>query len=89
MISPAQCRAARGLLNWTQPDLAKAAGIGETTLRQFELERGQPRNATLVVLRQAFESAGIEFLAENGGGPGLRLKKSEETSSAGAASNNV
>ena len=76
MITPAQCRAARGLLNWTQPDLAKAASVGKTTVHQFEVGGGEPRNATLTVIRTAFETAGVEFIAENGGGAGVRLKKS-------------
>ena len=75
MISPAQCRAARGLLNWTQNDLASAAGVGATTVRQFELEGAVPRNATLAVISLAFERAGVELIPENGGGPGVRLKK--------------
>lgn len=75
MISPAQCRAARGLLSWTQADLAKAASVGVVTVRQFEGENGVPRSATLTVLRQAFEAAGVEFIPANGGGPGVRLRK--------------
>lgn len=75
MISPAQCRAARGLLNWTQDDLAKAANVGVVTVRQFEAERGSPRPATLTVIRQAIEAAGIEFIPENGGGAGVREAK--------------
>jgi len=77
MITPAQCRAARGLLNWTQPDLARAANVGTTTVRQFEVSGAMPRPATLTVIRLAFEAAGVEFIPENGGGAGLRLKKTE------------
>ncbi|TXN64700.1 transcriptional regulator [Methylobacterium sp. WL18] len=73
MISPAQCRAARGLLSWTQADLAKAASVGVATVRQFEGESGTPRPATLTVLRQALEEAGLEFIPENGGGAGIRF----------------
>jgi transcriptional regulator with XRE-family HTH domain len=75
MITPSQCRAARGLLDWTQQELADAARIGVATVRQFEGESAEARQATLAVLRQAFESAGVEFIEENGGGPGLRLRK--------------
>lgn len=75
MISPAQCRAARGLLSWTQADLAKAASVGVVTVRQFEGENGVPRSATLKVLCQAFEAAGVEFIPANGGGPGVRLRE--------------
>jgi transcriptional regulator with XRE-family HTH domain len=75
MVTPAQCRAARGLLDWSQQDLASQAGIGIVTVRQIEAGVNEPRRATLVVVRQAFEKAGIEFIDENGGGPGVRLRK--------------
>jgi transcriptional regulator with XRE-family HTH domain len=72
MIEPSQCRAARGLLNWTQDDLATAAGIGIVTVRNFENEKSVPIRATLDVIRRAFEKAGVEFT--NGDEPGLKLK---------------
>ncbi|NJL08926.1 MAG: helix-turn-helix domain-containing protein [Methylacidiphilales bacterium] len=75
MMTPAQCRAARGLLDWPQQQLADAARVGVVTVRQFEAGASQPRNATLDVLRRALEAAGVEFIPENGGGPGVRLKK--------------
>ncbi|KQP67681.1 DNA-binding protein [Methylobacterium sp. Leaf111] len=75
MISPSQCRAARGLLNWTQAELAKVAGVGIVTVRQFEGESGTPRSATLVVIAQALEAAGLEFIPENGGGAGIRFRE--------------
>jgi transcriptional regulator with XRE-family HTH domain len=75
MVTPAQCRAARGLLDWSQQDLAGQAGIGIVTVRQVEAGSTKPRRATLIVLKQAFESAGVEFIDENGGGPGVRLRK--------------
>ena len=79
MITPSQCRAARGLLDWTQQELADAAHIGVATIRLFEGEGAEPRHATLAVLRRALELAGIEFIEENGGGPGLRLRKPQRT----------
>jgi transcriptional regulator with XRE-family HTH domain len=75
MVTPAQCRAARGLLDWSQQDLASQAGVGIVTVRQVEAGLTEPRRATLAVVRQAFERAGIEFIDENGGGPGVRLSK--------------
>ena len=75
MITASQCRGARGLLNWTQDDLAKAAKVGIVTVRQFEAGNAEPRNATLVVVTSAFEAAGIEFIPENGGGAGVRLRR--------------
>jgi transcriptional regulator with XRE-family HTH domain len=78
MITASQCRAARGLLDWTQQELADAARIGVATLRIFEGEAAETRHATLVVLRQALELAGVEFIDENGGGPGVRLRKRQK-----------
>ena len=75
MITPAQCRAARGLLDWSQQDLASQAGVGIVTVRQLEAGVNEPRRSTLEVVRQAFERAGVEFIDENGGGSGVRLRK--------------
>lgn len=76
MLSAAQCRAARGLLDWTQQDLADAARIGVATVRVFEGEGADARQATVAVLKRAFETAGVVFIDDNGGGPGVRLRKS-------------
>jgi hypothetical protein len=75
MITASQSRAARGLLDWTQQQLADAACIGVATVRIFESEAAETRHATRAVIRRAFEVAGVEFIDENGGGPGLRLRK--------------
>jgi transcriptional regulator with XRE-family HTH domain len=75
MITSSQCRAARGLLDWTQQELADRAGVGIVTVRQFEGGLNEPRRATLEVIRRALEVAGVEFIQENGGGPGVRLRK--------------
>ena len=75
MITAPQCRAARGLLAWTQQDLANEAGVGIVTVHQLEAGASQPRRATLEVIRRAFENAGVEFIEENGSGPGVRLRK--------------
>lgn len=74
MLTPSQCRAARGLLDWTQQDLADAAHIGVATVRLFEGKGTAPRYSTIALLKQALVSAGIEFIEENGGGPGVRLR---------------
>ena len=78
MITSAQCRAARGLLDWSQQDLADKAEIGIVTVRQLEAGGHQPRRATLKVVKQCFENAGVEFIDENGGGAGVRLRKSSK-----------
>jgi predicted transcriptional regulator len=75
VITPSQCRAARGLLAWNQEDLATRAGVSQVTVHQLEAGVTQPRRATLDVIRRAFENAGVEFIDENGGGPGVRLRK--------------
>jgi transcriptional regulator with XRE-family HTH domain len=74
VISSSQCRAARGLLHWSQQELASRAGIGVVTVNQLENEVARPRRATLQVIKRAFEAAGVEFIDENGGGPGVRLR---------------
>jgi transcriptional regulator with XRE-family HTH domain len=67
MITAAQCRAARGLIDWTQQQLADAARVGVATVRLFEGEAVEARPGTLAVLRQALELVGVEFIDENGG----------------------
>ena len=47
------------------------------TVRQLEANLRQPRRATLAVVRQCFEAAGVEFIDANGGGPGARLREAE------------
>jgi transcriptional regulator with XRE-family HTH domain len=65
LITNTQCRAARGMLNWSTRDLASASHVGATTIARFE--RGKPANpSTLTLLRQAFEAAGVQF-TESGG----------------------
>jgi transcriptional regulator with XRE-family HTH domain len=81
MLTPAQCRAARGLIGWSQQDLAKNAGVGTVAVHQLENGTSQPRRATLDVIKRAFEAAGVEFIDENGGGAGVRLRKAGEAKS--------
>ena len=71
-FSPAQCRAARALLNWTQEDLVAHSKITKKTIADFERVATQPRTQTLTQIRAAFEAAGIEFL--NGSRPGVRVR---------------
>jgi transcriptional regulator with XRE-family HTH domain len=74
-ISPEQCRAARGLLGWSQADLSRASETATKTIADFERGAREPYARTLDDVRAAFERAGVEFIDENGGGPGLRLRK--------------
>jgi len=75
MITSAQCRAARGLIGWSQQQLASKAQVGIVTVHQLEAGTSEPRHSTLDVIKRAFELAGVEFIDENGGGPGVRLRK--------------
>jgi hypothetical protein len=63
------------LLDWSQQDLASDAEVGVVTIRQFQAGVNQPRRATLVVVRHTLEAAGVEFIDDNGGGVGVRLRK--------------
>lgn len=74
-ISPHQCRAARAISNISQVELAKASKVGISTIADFERGSRVPHANNLAAIRAALESAGVEFIAENGGGAGVRLKK--------------
>ena len=76
-LSSAQLRAARALLRWSALDLAKASKVGVATIRRVEVLEGEipVTSANEAAIRTALEKAGVEFIDENGGGPGLRLKK--------------
>ena len=74
-ITAGQLRAARGLLGWSQQDLADRGGMGRTTIADFESGKRTPYARTIGEMRSALEQAGVEFIAENGGGPGVRLRK--------------
>jgi transcriptional regulator with XRE-family HTH domain len=72
-MTPAQCRAARALLRWTQDDLAGVSGVSDDTVRGYETGQTQPRDASLSVMRDAFEAAGVGFIDEDSRrGPGLQ-----------------
>jgi transcriptional regulator with XRE-family HTH domain len=73
-ILPAQIRAARSLLNWLQDDLAEAAGVAVTSVRDIEGEKRSAGSGTFANVRRALENAGVEFLASTKDhGPGVRL----------------
>lgn len=74
-LSVGQIRAARGLLGWSQSKLADAAGLSLPTVKRTELETVNVSAEAREKLRSALEAAGIEFIPENGGGVGVRLKK--------------
>jgi len=76
-VSIRQVKAARALLDWSQEQLAVAAGVSLPTIKRLEAADGPMggRNDTGAKIRSALESAGVEFIDENGGGPGVRLRK--------------
>ena len=74
-MTPAQCRAARALLGKEQGEVADAANVARATLIDFEKDQRVPRASTIAAIRAALEVAGVVFIAENGGGAGVRLRK--------------
>ena len=76
-LSPAQCRAARALIGWSQDQLADASKVAKATIANFELGKRAPYDRTLNDLQAALEAAGVIFVDENGEGPGVRLRKSD------------
>ena len=75
-----QIRAARALLRWSAEDLARESLVGVATIRRAELTAGESSMtaANDLAVRRALEAAGVEFIDENGGGPGVRLRKSRQ-----------
>ena len=71
-MTPAQCRAARALLDLTQTQLAEAAGFGLSTVVDFERLRREVSADAIAAIRSALEAAGVEFT--NGDQPGVRMK---------------
>jgi transcriptional regulator with XRE-family HTH domain len=76
-VSVAQIKAARALLGWSQEKLAATSGVSIPTVKRLEAADGAlgGRPETGEKLRTALENGGIVFLDENGGGPGVRLRK--------------
>jgi predicted transcriptional regulator len=76
-VSIRQIKAARALLGWSQEDLAKHSGVSAPTVKRLEAAEGDigGRAETGEALVEALEEAGVEFIAENGGGAGVRLTK--------------
>ena len=74
MLTPAQMRAARALLDWKQTDLAKAADVSEMSVKNIERGSTDPRVSTMEKIQASLEKAGVAFIdADRDGGPGVRL----------------
>ncbi len=77
VVTGAQIRGARGMLNWSAPDLALRSGVSVPTIRRLEKVDGvtaSTHGRTLLDLKRAFEDAGVEFIGEPDDRPGVRLK---------------
>ena len=74
-ITAAQVRAARGLVDLSQKQLAEAAGVGLSTVADFERERRTPIGNNLAAIQRALEVAGVEFTI--GGEPGVKMRRAE------------
>jgi hypothetical protein len=76
-LTSSQIRAARALLRWSAEDLARDSAVGITTIRRAELAEAETSltAANDRAVKQALENAGVEFIDENGGGAGVRLRK--------------
>ena len=75
MFSALQLKAARSLAGWSREELAERSGVAAETIKRFELRGSDPKVSTLLKLRRALASVGIEFTdAADGRGEGVRFK---------------
>lgn len=74
MLTPEQCRAARGWLDWSQEQLASRANVSLSTVRDFEKERREPIANNIEAMQSVLEEAGIRFFSEALGSPGVRFE---------------
>ena len=70
---------ARAALNWTVRDLAEASGLHRNTINNLEVGRYAGDPQTLAIIEQVLTRAGVDFIDENGGGPGVRLRKPQRS----------
>jgi transcriptional regulator with XRE-family HTH domain len=88
MLTSEQIRGARAMLLIEQRDLAEQSGVSLETIKRIERIPGavSAYASTVDAIRRALETAGVEFIPENGGGPGARLRKAGLASTAASAS---
>ena len=77
LLSASQCRGARGLLGWSQGELADRAGVSRSTVKDFETERHALHHSTERLLIDAIEAGGVLLIAAGEAGPGVRLKRTD------------
>ena len=76
MLTLEQIKGARAMLGWSAKELSERAGIGVATIQRMEIRGpGTSTANNLQAVKESLEKAGIEFIPENGGGPGVRLRK--------------
>ncbi len=74
ILTASQSRAGRALIEWTTEQLAEASGVDPQTIECFEARFRRPTEDQQRRIRLALEEGGVVFIAENGGGVGVRLK---------------
>ena len=77
-VTSAQLRMARAALNWSLNDLAEASGVHRNTISNIEVGRYAGDPQTLKKLKRTLVKAGVDFIDENGGGPGVRLRQHQQ-----------
>jgi len=75
--TPAQVRAARAILGWSQDEVCRRIGMSRRTLTSIENEERQPRFSSMVRLAALFDAAGVEFVFFRGGRQGVIAKITE------------
>ena len=82
-LTSAQIRAARALIRWSALQLAEKTTVGVTTIRRAELTASETKLTRVndQAIRRVLEAAGVEFIDENGGGPGVRLRGDQQQDS--------
>jgi transcriptional regulator with XRE-family HTH domain len=79
MMTPAQIRAARALLGWSQRDLAERSNVSERTVKSYEMGKSNPVRSTLIAWRNTFAAADVIFLDDdNGHGAGVRFRRPQK-----------
>ena len=78
MVTPAQLRAARALVDWSREELAEKSGVSSETVKRFEFRGSNPKLTTVLAWRRTLQRAGVEFVDDDGvKGPGVRLRETE------------
>ena len=75
-LMPSQIRGARGMLDWSMLELARAAGVSVSTVKRMEVDELQlVSGGTVALVQAAFETVGVYFLDDMGEGIGMRLQR--------------